>query len=92
MFEGITRGTRRHVYGNARDNETPVAELQYDITVVYRSSWEPEIFDDLLTVDIKTGMKPGDSQTEMDKRIQAHLEILLQSQRRTSSKKENSHG
>lgn len=75
MFESITRGTRRHVYGNARDNETPVAELQYDVTVFYRSEWEPDITDELLLIDIKTQMELGDTQADIDARHQAEIQI-----------------
>lgn len=77
-FESLTRGTRRHLYGNARaDNETPLAELQYDVTVFYRSDFWPEITDDLLLVDIKTAMKPGDTQADVDARIQVDVPIPL---------------
>jgi hypothetical protein len=45
-FEGITLGVRRIVYGNiGKNNETPVAELQYEINCKYRSTWPPFIPD-----------------------------------------------
>jgi hypothetical protein len=47
-IEGVTRGSRKHIFGNkAINNETPVAELQMDLTFVHRSSFPPHPFDDL---------------------------------------------
>jgi hypothetical protein len=72
-FESIERGLRRYVWGNAAfNNETPLGEVQYDITVRHRSTWVPGPFVDLLTIDVKTGIKPGDTQDEMDQRQQLH--------------------
>ncbi|MHC2894831.1 hypothetical protein ACVIU4_005985 [Bradyrhizobium barranii subsp. barranii] len=62
-IEGITRGTRRHVFGNAQfNNETPVAELQYDVSCFYRTIWEPEITDELLEIHVRTGIKIGETE------------------------------
>jgi hypothetical protein len=70
-FESIERGMRRYVWGNqAVNNETPVGEMQYDITVRHRDYFVPGSFDDLNLIDMKTGVKPGDTQAEMDQRIQ----------------------
>ena len=45
-FEGVVVGERRMVYGNVgKTNETPVAELQYEINVTYRTPWDPVITD-----------------------------------------------
>jgi hypothetical protein len=47
-IESITKGTRKHIYGNAsKDNETPVAELQMDLTYRHRTRFEPIITDTL---------------------------------------------
>jgi hypothetical protein len=74
-FESIERGMRRYVWGNTTiNNQTPVGELQYDITVKFRSYAEPGPFVDLLTLDVKTGVKPGDTQAEMDQRQQLHVQ------------------
>jgi hypothetical protein len=74
-FESIERGVRRYVWGNtAVTNQTPVGELQYEITVKYRDYEEPGPFDDLLTLDVTTGVKPGDTQAEMDQRQQLHVQ------------------
>jgi hypothetical protein len=72
-IESIERGVRRYVWGNSSlNNQTPVGEMQYDITCRHRTYWSPGPFDDLLTIDMKTGIKPGDTQDEMDQRQQLH--------------------
>jgi hypothetical protein len=72
-FESIERGMRRYVWGNTSfNNQTPVGELQYDITVRFRSYEVPGPFDDLETIDLTTGIKPGDTQEEMHRRKQIH--------------------
>src|SRR5215467_10944382 len=49
--EGVTRGVRRHMWGNSSlTNEMPIAELQYDVSVQYRTNWPPVITDTLDTV------------------------------------------
>ncbi len=54
-FEGVTRGSRKHVWGNAGlNNETPFAELQYDASVLYRAEFSPIIIDDLLRIHVET--------------------------------------
>jgi hypothetical protein len=78
QIEGVTHGLRKHVFGNAQlNNETPIAELQYDVSVSFRTFWPPIITDDLETIDITTGVKPGDTQDEMDQRQQAHVRYLF---------------
>jgi hypothetical protein len=73
-IESLVRGQRRHVFGNAgHNNETPIAELRYDVSVFYRTLWWPEITDTLDTIDVKTGIKLGDTQAEMDQRYQEHV-------------------
>ena len=74
QFESVERGMRRYVWGNSTfNNETPVGEVQYDITVRHRTYWAPGPFEDLLTIDVQTGVKAGDTQAEMDQRLQAHV-------------------
>jgi hypothetical protein len=47
-IEGVTLGVRRFVYGAIGINqETPVAELQYEATCRYRTNWPPVITDTL---------------------------------------------
>jgi hypothetical protein len=70
-IEGVARGMRRHVFGTAgKNNETPIGELQYEATVKYGADYAPIIPDDLLLISVRTGVKPGDTQTEMDQRPQ----------------------
>ncbi|UPK03106.1 hypothetical protein [Bradyrhizobium sp. 170] len=77
-IESITRGVRRHVFGaTALNNETPVAEMQYDVSVFFRTGWPPIITDDLEEIDISTGIKIGDTQEEMDQRLQFHGKYLF---------------
>lgn len=70
-IESIQRGTRKHVYGNTgQNNETPFIEMQYEVYVFFRSEWYPDITDTLDTIHVTTGIKPGDTQQEMDQRYQ----------------------
>jgi hypothetical protein len=52
-IEAVTRGASKKIFGNkAINNETPVAELQMDLTFVYRSSFPPHPLDDLDEVNV----------------------------------------
>jgi hypothetical protein len=87
MIESIPRGSRRPVFGaTSLANETPIAEVQYDVSVFYRSDWPPVITDDLLTIDVVTGVKPGDTQAEMANRQQVHVQYLFQQLRKAMIK------
>jgi len=80
-IEGVSKGSRRHVFGTAGlNNETPIGELRYEASVKYRAEYAPIITDDLLEVGIRTGLKPGDTQVEMDQRQQVGVEVVLQSE------------
>jgi hypothetical protein len=77
-IESIVRGSRRHVFGNAGlNNETPIAELQYEVNCFSRSEWYPNITDTLDEIDVTTGVKAGDTQTEMDQRQQVSIKYML---------------
>lgn len=54
-IEGVSKGTRKHVWGNSGVNETPIGEMQYEPTVIYRSNFPPEIVDELNRISVKTG-------------------------------------
>lgn len=83
MIESIPRGARRPVFGaTALNNETPVVEMQYDVSILFRTGWPPIITDDMEEIDIVTGVKPGDSQDEMDQRQQIHVKYLFQQLRK----------
>jgi hypothetical protein len=71
LIESIVRGARRFSFGPASfNNELPLGELQYEVSCFYRSEWYPDITDTLNEIDVTTGVKPGDTQTEMDQRQQ----------------------
>jgi lipoprotein NlpI len=54
-IESISRGVRRHQFGtNQLNNQTPLAELQYDVSCVYRTYWPPVVYDDLNEIDVTT--------------------------------------
>ena len=54
-FEGVTRGSRKHVWGHAGlNNELPIGELQYDASIIYRAEFGPIITDDLLRIHVET--------------------------------------
>jgi hypothetical protein len=62
-FEGIPRATRRHMYGdNKLTNEMPYCELQYDVSVLYRTDFAPVITDTLdhLHIEMVPMSKAGD--------------------------------
>jgi hypothetical protein len=62
LIEAIVRGEARTVFGSTtQENELPWAELEYNITAVYRSEWYPDIPDMLDTIHVETGIKPGDT-------------------------------
>jgi hypothetical protein len=52
-IEGITRGQRKFRWGNASNtNETPVGELQFDLTYRFRDFFLPGPFDDLRRIHV----------------------------------------
>jgi hypothetical protein len=70
-FEAITRGVRRHRFGNAgHNNDTPFAELQYEITMTYRTEFGARVPDDFLHMHVETvpladdGTVPGPDEVE----------------------------
>ena len=86
-IEGITKGRRRFVFGSsALANETPVGELQYTASVFYRSIWSPVITDDLDEIAVRTGVKAGDTQADMDQRLQYRGSYLFDISKRPLKK------
>src|SRR5262249_8506749 len=54
-IEGIVRGSRRHMWGNnSLSNEMPLAEMQYEVSALYRTTWPPIITDDLWNIHVET--------------------------------------
>ena len=78
-IEGVSRGVRRHVFGNAgKDNETPIGEMQYEATVKYSADYGPVIPDSFLQMGVRTGIKPGDTPDEMAARNQVGAEYTFE--------------
>ena len=89
MIEAIPRGVRRPVYGAPSHNQqTPIAEARYEQVVTIRSYWPPVITDDLLEIDVQTGVKPGDTLDTMAQRMQVLRKYMFQ----PSGKKDHDHG
>jgi hypothetical protein len=65
-IQGFTSGNRQHVFGNAgQDNETPIAELRYEMlcdlgTITY----PPYVPDDLEVIHVKTAFPDGGTPAE----------------------------
>jgi hypothetical protein len=77
-IESITRGTRRHSFGGSRlDNETSLAELQFEMSCFYREDFPPMITDDLLEIDMTTGIKIGETPEEMAQRQQVQAKYIF---------------
>jgi hypothetical protein len=54
-IEGVSRGTRRHVFGAVgKDNETPIGEMQYEATVKYSADYPAIVTDNLLLIHQET--------------------------------------
>ena len=65
-IEGAISGVRRMVYGNiGKTNETPTAELQYEVNCTYRSDWPPIITDLLESIHV-TVIEDGYSQDDTE--------------------------
>jgi len=76
-IEGVGRGTRRFNYGTTLNNEQPIGEVQYEASLVYRNNFAPVIVDDLLEIAVRTGVKAGETQEEMDQRQQVGAQYLF---------------
>jgi hypothetical protein len=86
-LESVTRGARRHVFGTTGlNNETPMAEVQYDVSVFFRTGWPPIITDDLEEIVVRTGIKIGDTQDEMDQRQQITVKYMFSALRKAFTK------
>lgn len=65
-LEGVTRGSRKHVFGNAGlNNEMPIGEMQYDVSIFYRTIFAPVITDDLLMIHVETAFPSGGTPDEI---------------------------
>jgi hypothetical protein len=85
-MEGVTRGVRRHLFGvGTLDQETPIGEMQYDATVFWRADYAPIITDEFLELQLRTGIKPGETTDEMAQRQQVGLDIVFPTEKETSN-------
>jgi hypothetical protein len=73
-IEAITKGSRKHVYGNSGlNNEKPTAEMQMELTICYRSFFEP-IIPDSFDVWHVEGLRAGED-PEQVQRIKAEWDL-----------------
>ena len=75
MVEGVNGIDRRLSF--TKDSETPMAEIMMEMRVGFRSQWPPLVVDDLNEIHVTTALKPGDTQEEIDQRIQIFREYDL---------------
>jgi hypothetical protein len=62
-IQAFIRGARSHQFGNiGQNNELPVAELRYDLTVdLGEILYDPPVTDDFITFHVETRYPPGSS-------------------------------
>jgi hypothetical protein len=64
-FESIPQGDDSISYGTAgQNNETPTAELRYEVSLFYRAEYAPTIVDELLEVDVTTAFPLGGTEAD----------------------------
>jgi hypothetical protein len=78
QIQGFTFGMRRHNFGATLENETPFAELQWELicdlgTITY----PPLVLDDLDIIHVKTAFPLGGTQEELDAVQQVETEYDL---------------
>jgi hypothetical protein len=77
-FESIPRGDDSISFGLAgQNNETPTAELRYDVQLFYRAEYGPTIEDDLLEVGVTSAYPHGKSEAERAAIQQVRQEIVF---------------
>jgi hypothetical protein len=85
-IESIPRGQRRWNWGSTgANNETPFVECRYDVTAFWREPYWPDITDTLNEIDVSTGVKPGDTQEQMDQREQERVTYLFNNQAKAAA-------
>jgi hypothetical protein len=66
-INGISRGLVRTRWGlTGSKNETPVGELQMDLSIVFGTEWAPGPFPDLERITVQTGFPQGGSPEEVN--------------------------
>lgn len=72
-IQGFASGSRQHIFGamGAQDNETPIAELRFELTCDLGTiTYPPVVVDDLKVIHVKTQYPGGDTQENIDRRQQ----------------------
>lgn len=81
-IESAVRATRRHVFGaNGTNNETPFAEVQYEVNVFCRSEWYPDITDTLDEIDVTVAVNNVDPTQVQPVTIKYMLQVLREARR-----------
>ena len=78
-IQGFSSGTRTHVFGNAGlDNETPIAELRWELVCDLGTiTYPPVVMDDLEVIHVETAFPVGGTQAEQDATQQVVTEYDL---------------
>lgn len=67
QIQGFSFGMRRHNFGNTLENETPFAELQWELVCDLGTiTYPPIVLDDLDLIHVKTAFPLGGTQEEQD--------------------------
>ncbi len=75
-IQSYTNVSRQHVFGNAgKDNETPIAELRYELICDLGAiTYPPVVNDDLEVIHVTTAFPTGGTQAEKDQTQQVQAE------------------
>jgi hypothetical protein len=64
-FDGVELGGVSHIWGRvASQNESPVGQIRWDITLQFGSAWYPYGFDDLERITVRTAFPIGGTDAE----------------------------
>jgi hypothetical protein len=81
-IESLVRGSRKHLFGSTGlNNETPFAELQYEVNCFSRSEWYPDITDDLNEIDVTVAVNNVDINAVQPITIKYMLDVLREARR-----------
>jgi hypothetical protein len=79
-IEGVNHISKTITYGTVgNQNETPIGELQLNMTFVYRFDYPPEILDDLITVHLET-VYPSLEEAEKTQQVKIVVEYETEPQ------------
>lgn len=77
-IEGVTFSMRKHNFGSQLENETPLAELQWELVCnIGILDYPPVVLDDLDLIHVKTAFPLGGTQAEQDAVQQVTVEYDL---------------